>query len=67
MTTNQTLSYKVEDAVKVTGLSRSRIYQAIGTGELRSFLAGKRRMVTAAALQEWIAKLEQASQGRKSA
>lgn len=67
MESNQTLSYKVEDAVKVTGLSRSRIYQAIGTGELRSFLAGKRRMVTAAALQEWIGALEKAGQGRKRA
>lgn len=67
MTLNQPLSYKLEDVVTATGMSRSRVYLAIGSGELRSFKTGKRRMVSAAALQEWITKLEQASQGRKSA
>jgi len=67
MPNNQALSYGVDDVVRSTNLSRSRVYLAISSGELRSFKAGKRRMVTAAALQEWIKSLEQASQGRKSA
>jgi len=68
MTTNQQLSYGIEDVVKATSLSRSRVYLAIGSGELRSFKTGKRRMVSAAALREWITSLEQASNGgRKQA
>lgn len=58
------LSFTVEEAVAATGFTRSRLYEAIGTGELESFKAGKRRMVSARALEDYIAKLEKASMGR---
>jgi excisionase family DNA binding protein len=62
--THQRLSFRVEEAATATGLSRSRIYQAIGDGSLRSLKDGKRRLVPAKALQDFIAKLERASAGR---
>ena len=58
------LSFTVEEAVSATGFTRSRLYEAIGSGELASFKAGKRRMVSARALEDYIAKLEKASMGR---
>jgi len=62
---NQTarLSYTIEEAVQATGMSRSRIYQAISTGALRTIKTGRRRMVSATALTEWITSLEEASNG----
>lgn len=61
MTPNQQLSYTVEEAAKASSMSRSRLYLAIGTGELRSFKAGRRRLITAEALREFIANLERES------
>lgn len=64
MLTDQKLSYTVEEAVAVTSLARSRIYQAIGDGTLRTIKAGRRRMVSRKALEDFIAKLERESAGR---
>lgn len=61
MTPNQKLSYSVEDAVALTSLSRSRIYQAIAAKELATFKAGRRRMVSRKALEDFITKLERLS------
>lgn len=60
------LAYTVEDACTVTGFTRTRLYQAIGDGSLNTFKAGKRRMLSAKALQDFIGKLENASKGRAS-
>ena len=62
--TTQKLSYTVEDACEATGLRRSRLYAAIADGSLTTFKAGRRRMVSAKALQDFIAKLERASAGK---
>lgn len=64
MSTDQKLSYTVEEAVAATGFARSRIYQAIGDGTLRTIKAGRRRMVSRKALEDFIAKLERESAGR---
>ncbi len=61
------LSFTVEEAVNATGFTRSRLYEAIGSGDLASFKAGKRRMVSARALENYVDKLEQASNGRAAA
>ena len=52
------LSYTIDGAVRATGLARSRLYDAIRDGSLRTFLAGRRRMVTSKALEQFVAKLE---------
>jgi hypothetical protein len=46
------IAYSVADAVKVSGLSRSSIYNLIGEGKLRSALVAGRRLIPAAALCE---------------
>lgn len=64
MLMDQKLSYTVEEAIAATGFTRTRIYQAIGDGSLKSLKAGRRRMVSAKALEAFIAKLERESAGR---
>lgn len=52
------LSYNVTDAIAATGLTRSRLYELIAAGELQSFRVGRRRMITARALEAFIARME---------
>ena len=56
------LAYTVKE-VLATGAfsSRNKLYKAIASGELRTYRDGKRRLVSAAALQEWIQRREEAS------
>lgn len=61
------LAYTLEGACEATGLTRTRIYGAISDGSLRSFLAGRRRMISAKALQAFIEALEKAGEGRAAA
>jgi len=58
------LSYTVEQATTATGFTRTALYKAIGDGSLPSFKTGKRRMISAKALEEFIAKLERESARR---
>ena len=46
----QPLAYRVNDAIKVSGLSRSSIYKLIGEGKLRSVLVAGRRLIPANSL-----------------
>ena len=46
-----------EEAGRMTGHSRSAIYQAIAAGELSSFKSGKRRLVLVLDLETWITRL----------
>lgn len=64
MLTDQKLSYSMEEAAAQSGLTRSRLYQAIGRGDLKSFKAGRQRLVSHKALQDYVAKLERESAGR---
>jgi excisionase family DNA binding protein len=61
------LAYGIEQAADVLGISRSRAYQAIATGELQTYKDGRRRMVSAKALEAYVAKKERESQGRAAA
>ena len=47
-----TLAYRVNDAAKVAGLSRSSLYVLIGEGKLRSVLVAGRRLIPADALRD---------------
>lgn len=53
------LVFSVTEAAAAVGLSRSRLYELLnaGTGP-RSFRVGRRHLFRVAALQEWLAKLE---------
>ena len=46
------LAYRVNDAAKVAGLSRSSLYLLIGEGKLRSVLVAGRRLIPADALRD---------------
>jgi hypothetical protein len=48
------LAYRVNDAIKVSGLSRTSIYKLIGEGKLRSVLVAGRRLIPADALRELV-------------
>jgi len=62
------LSYSVDDALAVTGLNRNAFYRAISTNQIATFKVGKRRMVSARALQDFIDRKErEAQQGRAAA
>lgn len=52
------LSYSIEDFCEATGTTRTTAYKAIADGRLRSFKLGRRRMISAGAAQEFIARLE---------
>ncbi|GMV31982.1 MAG: hypothetical protein AMXMBFR59_41070 [Rhodanobacteraceae bacterium] len=47
------LSYNLAEVVSATGVNRSAVYVALSSGALRSFKLGRRRMVSAQALQDW--------------
>lgn len=64
MFSEQRVSFTMDEAVGATGLSRSRLYKAISDGSLRTIKAGRRRMVSRKALEEYVANLERESAGR---
>lgn len=61
------LAYGPEAAAEALGVSRSRIFAAISSGELRSYLDGKRRLISAKSLTDYVAKKEREAQGRAAA
>ena len=55
------LAVGVEDAAKLVSVGRTEIYKAIKQKSLASLKVGKRRLIRVAALEEWLATLENAS------
>jgi hypothetical protein len=56
------LAYTVESALDTGAFSsRRKLYQAISSGTLRTFKDGKRRMISADALIEYIGQRERAT------
>ncbi len=47
------------EAARISGVGRTTLYSAIGSGALRSLKIGRRRLITMAALEEWLAAAEQ--------
>lgn len=58
------VSYTMDQAAQATGFTRTRLYQEIAQGRLKTLKAGRRRMVSARALEDFISRLERASGGR---
>lgn len=52
--------HSVEDIMLRLNLGRSKIYELLGSGELRSIKVGRRRLVSEAALSDLINKLDAA-------
>jgi excisionase family DNA binding protein len=52
------LFYRVPEGAELLSQGRTKIYEAIRNGELRSIKVGKSRLIPADALSEYAAKLE---------
>ncbi|MFE0696606.1 helix-turn-helix domain-containing protein [Streptomyces sp. NPDC058869] len=50
--------YRVPDAVRLLGLSRSVVYDLIRVGRLRTVKEGRTRLVPASAIADYVALLE---------
>jgi predicted DNA-binding transcriptional regulator AlpA len=48
------ISCSIPEAVEATGIGRTRIYEAIGQGRLKSTTHGKRRLVSVPSLIELV-------------
>ena len=47
------ISVTVNDAIKLTGVKRTKAYELIAAGVWRSFKVGKRRLVDFDSLRQW--------------
>lgn len=63
--TKPKLAYPIEEAFEQIGVSRTRGYQLINSGHLRTYKDGKRRLCSHSALVECQQAMEKASQGGK--
>lgn len=54
------LLYDVPEAVALTSIGRSRIYELLRSGELESVKCGKRRLIPAEALERFVESLRAA-------
>lgn len=64
--TKPKLAYPIEEAFDQLGVSRTRGYQLINGGMLRTYKDGKRRLCSHAALVQCQQAMEKASHGGKS-
>ncbi len=55
------LAYTIEDAVRVSGLSRTRLYELMGLGTLVGKKAGRRTIITGDSLRTLIENLPPAN------
>ncbi|MFZ6695861.1 helix-turn-helix domain-containing protein [Stenotrophomonas acidaminiphila] len=55
------LSYTTDEACAATGLNRTALYREMVAGHIKTFKVGKRRMVSARALREFIEAREKAA------
>ncbi len=56
---NRKQLYRIVDAMVVLSMSRSFIYEQIRSGRLRSVTQGRKRLIPASAIADYIALLEQ--------
>jgi excisionase family DNA binding protein len=52
------LSYTIEEASKITGLGRTRLYEELNSGRLKGVKAGRRTLILHISIQEWLENLE---------
>jgi excisionase family DNA binding protein len=56
---DQRLLVNVQEAAKLLGLGRTNVYALIGRGEIPTILIGRRRLISTAALADWVNGLSQ--------
>ena len=57
------LAVSPAEAARITGIGRTTLYAALGSGALRSLKIGKRRLITIEALKAWLDNAEAATRG----
>ncbi|MHB2208533.1 helix-turn-helix domain-containing protein [Methylobacterium sp. CM6257] len=57
MIMNTVLSYGIAEAVKVSGVGRSFLYEQIKSGRLKARKLGRRTLILADDLQSWLSAL----------
>lgn len=60
----QPVLYRVADATRLLGLSRTVLYELIRSGRLRTVTEGRARLVPASAIAEYVALLEREAGAR---
>jgi excisionase family DNA binding protein len=55
--------FTVREAAKLLGLSRTKVYELIRSGDLESFHIGRSRRIARQALDRFVAKLDNAVDG----
>ena len=61
------LSHSIREVMQITGMGRNLVYDMIAAGVLKSFVFGKRRLISSRALHECIEHLErETSMGRNA-
>jgi len=61
------LAYPIEEAFTLIGVPKSSGYLLINAGEISTFKVGRRRMISARALHDFIDKKEREASGRRAA
>lgn len=56
--TQNRLAVSVNDAVRLSGLGRTKLYQSLSDGSLPSFKIGTRRLIRISALDAWLSSFE---------
>jgi excisionase family DNA binding protein len=67
MTTSEPLAVSVSEAVRLTGVGRSSLYEAIRRGDLPIRKAGKRTLVMMEDIRRWLSSLPASTGGTKAA
>jgi excisionase family DNA binding protein len=52
------LAVSVAEAGRLVGVGKTRIYEEIASGALKSFRVGRRRLIRIEALEEWLRSFE---------
>lgn len=63
--TNERLAVSPAEAARLAGVGRTTLYEALGSGALRSLKIGKRRLITIDALKDWLCAAEEATQAER--
>ena len=57
----QRLAVSPSDAARLAGIGRTKLYEALGSGVLPSFKIGTRRLVRVSEIEDWLKRLQAAS------
>jgi len=57
------IAYTVDHATRIVGIGRTKLYEAIGSGQLPARKLGRRTLILATDLHDWLARLPSAKSG----